>query len=428
MEPLPAAVIAALTPADVEVRFHDDRMEQIPYEEPTDLVGISVETYTARRAYQIASEYRRRGVPVVMGGFHASLCPEEVARYAESVVVGEAEDVWAGLIDDYRSGRPRRLYRAPARPSLERSTPDRRIFQGKRYLPVGLIEAGRGCPFQCEFCAVQTVFQRTQTCRPLEAILAEVRAIKDRSRLIFFVDDNIISHPGQAKDFFRALAPERIRWVSQASINVARDEELVRLMAASGCKALLVGFESLDPANVAAMDKGINSAVASYEDALAVLRRHRITLYGTFVFGYDRDTPALFDRTLEFSQRHGFFLTGFNHLTPFPGTALYRRLEAEGRLLYKEWWLDETYSYNKLPFRPLGMDPEEVHRRCVDVRRRFYSLASILRRGLDPVNRADPFMFRNFFLINNLHRMDIGQRDCYPLGLADWGGKLLEAA
>ena len=165
MEPLPAAVIAGLTPPGVDIRFYDDRMERIPFDEPTDAVAISVETYTAKRAYQIASEYRRRGVPVIMGGFHASLCPEEVARYADAVVVGEAEAVWEQVLKDTEAGTLQPYYRGEQRPSLGGLRPNRSIFQGKRYLPIGLVEAGRGCHFRCDFCAVQTVFQRSQTRR-----------------------------------------------------------------------------------------------------------------------------------------------------------------------------------------------------------------------------------------------------------------------
>ncbi len=150
MEPLPAAVIAGLTPKTVEVKFYDDRMEAIPYDEPTDLVALSVETYTARRCYQIASEYRRRGVPVIMGGFHATLCPEEVADYAEAVVIGEAEGLWPEVIDDFRHGKLAKIYRHPKRPSLTGLKPDRTIFRGKRYLSIGLVEAGRGCHFKCD--------------------------------------------------------------------------------------------------------------------------------------------------------------------------------------------------------------------------------------------------------------------------------------
>ena len=195
MEPLPPATIAGLTPPDVDVRFYDDRMEEIPFDEPTDLVAISVETYTARRAYQIASEYRRRGVPVVMGGFHPTLCPDEVAEYADSVVVGEAEGIWPRLIDDFRHGRMEPMYRAE-RPAVTRGglRPDRRIFRGKRYLPIGLVEAGRGCHFKCDFCAVQAMFNSTQTRRPLDRVIAEIASIRDSRKLFFFVDDNITSN------------------------------------------------------------------------------------------------------------------------------------------------------------------------------------------------------------------------------------------
>jgi radical SAM superfamily enzyme YgiQ (UPF0313 family) len=429
MEPLPPALIAALTPAGVEVRFYDDRMEAIPFDEPTDLVAISVETYTAKRAYQLASEYRRRGVPVVMGGFHATLCPDEVALYAESVVIGEAERVWAEVIDDYRHGTPKKTYRdGGGRPSLAGSRPDRRIFRGKRYLPVGLVEAGRGCHFRCEFCAVQTVFAGSQTRRPLDDLLAEVAALRDTKRLIFFVDDNITSNLAEAKAFFRALIPLRVRWVSQASINAAHDEEFLDLLARSGCQGVLIGFESLDPANLASMNKRFNTMAGGYEKALANLRRHRIRLYATFIFGYDADTDASFDATVDFALANQFYITAFNHLTPFPGTALYRRLEAEGRLLFPAWWLDDRYSYNMVPFRPGQLSPEAVERGCVEARRRFYSWPSILRRAADPVNRASFFMFRNFFLINALHRADVSGRNHYPLGDESWRGTLLRAS
>ena len=427
MEPLPPALIAALTPRDVDIRFYDDRMETIPFDEPTDVVAMSVETYTAKRAYQIASEFRRRGVPVVMGGFHATLCPEEVARYAESVVVGEAEQLWPAVIDDYRHGTPKRLYHQQGRPPLCGSTPDRRIFQGKRYLPIGLIEAGRGCHFRCEFCAVQTVFGAKQTRRPLNEILAEVAALKHTRRLIFFVDDNITSNLAEAKAFLRALIPLRVRWVSQASINAAHDEEFLDLLSRSGCQGVLIGFESLNAAALAAMNKRFNMMGGGYAKALENLRRFGIRLYATFIFGYDVDTPACFDETVEFALENDFYITAFNHLTPFPGTALYRRLEAEGRLLFPAWWLDDRYTYNMVPFQPGGMTPEDVEYGCVNARRRFYSWPSILKRSVAPVNRSNLFMFRNFFLINALHRADVSGRNHYPLGEEGWQGPLLPA-
>jgi radical SAM superfamily enzyme YgiQ (UPF0313 family) len=425
MEPLPPATIAGLTPPDIDIRFYDDRMEQIPYDEPTDLVAISVETYTARRAYQIASEYRRRRIPVVMGGFHPTLCPDEVVKYAESVVVGEAEETWPRLIDDFRHGRLEPIYRATSRPSLRGIRPNRKIFRGKRYLPIGLVEAGRGCHFRCEFCAVQTVFHNTQTRRPLDDVLAEVASIRHERRLFFFVDDNITSNLAEAKEFYRALTGLGIRWVSQSSINAAHDEEFLDLVAQSGCQGVLIGFESLNPQTLKAMNKSFNTMRGGYEVALANLRRFGLRLYATFIFGYDGDTAETFSDAVDFARDHRFYIAAFNHLTPFPGTPLYARLESQRRLLYDTWWLDERYRYNTVPFQPAAMTPEALQRQCLAARRRFYSWPSIVRRGFDRVNRADSFMFRNFFPINSMLRVDTNRRDGFPLGDEAWTGPLL---
>ena len=427
MEPLSVAALVGLTPPDWDLRFHDDRMEDIPFDEPTDAVVMSVETYTARRAYQIATEYRRRGVPVIMGGFHATLAPDEVERFAEAVVLGEAEGVWGSVLDDLRHGTLQKRYRADAPPSLAEVRYDRRLFQGKSYLPVRLVEMGRGCRFPCEFCAIQTFFDRTHRARPLDRILEELRALKPKAKLFFFVDDNFASDIEGTKDFLRALAPLGIRWVTQMSIQAARDEEFLQLLEASGCKGALIGFESLVEANLRDMNKGFNAQAGGFGPALANLRRHGLRVYGTFVFGYDHDTEASFRDAVAFAQDHRFYIAAFNHLTPFPGTPLYRRLEAEGRLRFKAWWLDEGYRYNDVPFTPRGLPAEDITRLCVESRRAFYAWPSILKRGFDAVNRADGFMFRNFFPINALHRGDVSARNGYPLGDETWQGELLEA-
>ena len=200
-------------------------MEKIPFDEPTDGVAISVETYTAKRAYQIASEYRRRGVPVICGGFHATLCPDEVARYCESIVIGEAETLFPRIIDDYRHGCPEAVYRTNTRPTLGSVLPDRSIFRGKRYLPIGLIETARGCRFKCDFCAVQSFFDSTQTHYPPDRVVEEIRRVAKPGQMIFFIDDNITSDIAVAKELMRAIIDLKVRWVSQSSINVAYDEE-----------------------------------------------------------------------------------------------------------------------------------------------------------------------------------------------------------
>jgi len=426
MEPLPPAVIAGLTPREVEIAFYDDRMETIPFDEAADLVALSVETYTAKRAYQIASEYRRRGVPVVMGGFHPTLCPEEVSQYAEAVVIGEAEALWEQVLRDAERGSLQPYYRSSGRPPLANLWPDRSIYGGKNYLPIGLVEAGRGCHFKCDFCAVQTVFNHSQTRRPADEIIEELGRMRDKP-LIFFVDDNITSNMAQAKEFFRALIPLKIRWVSQASINAAHDEEFLELIAASGCQGVLIGFESLNPANLKKMNKGFNLMQGGFEAALANLRRHNLRLYITFIFGYDEDTEDSFDETVDFALRHRFYIASFNHLTPFPGTPLYRRWEAEGRLLYERWWLDDNYRYNKIPFQPTHMTPERLQRGCVEARSKFYAWSNIWKRGLDPVNRSQSLMWQHFYGINYLFRREVRQRDDYPLGDEAWRGPLLKA-
>ncbi len=427
MEPLPAAMVAALAPPEVEKRFYDDRQEAIPFDQPTDLVALSVETYTARRCYQIAGEYRRRGVPVVMGGFHATLCPEEVKRYAESVVVGEAEEIFPELLDDYRHGRPREVYRARERPRLGRVWPDRSIFRGKRYLPIRLVESGRGCRFKCDFCAVQTFFDSTQSHHPPDKVVEEVRRVRRPGQMIFFIDDNVTSDMDAAKDLMRALIPLKVRWVSQSDINVAWDEEALDLARRSGCQGLLIGFESLDEAGLTAMNKRWGGKRGGAIAALENFRRAGLRVYGTFIFGYDTDTRDSFRRTVELCRRQGLYIAAFNHITPFPGTPLHQRLEQEGRLLHEAWWLDERYRYNQVPFRPTGMTPEELADGCLEARRSFYTWPSILRRASHRANRRGPFMLANFLAINAMHRWDIEKRSGLPLGDEAWQGPLLEA-
>jgi len=427
MEPLAPATLAGLAQRDreVQIRFYDDRTESIPFDEPTDLVAMSVETYTAKRSYQIASQYRRRGVPVVMGGFHPTLVPDEASEFAESIVVGEAEGLWPDVLQDFRGGRLRRVYQQPKRPALVGLRPDRSIFRGKRYLPVGLVEAGRGCHFRCEFCAIQSYFGNTQTRRPVDEIIEEIQRIK--KPLIFFVDDNITSNMDQAKEFFRRLIPLKIRWVSQASINAAHDEEFLRLIKASGCQGLLIGFESLNPENLRRMRKSFNLMGGGYEKALENLRRHEIRLYVTFILGYDEDNGDTLQETLEFAQRHHFYIVAFNHLTPFPGTPLYDRLKREGRLLYERWWLAPEYRYGMVPFTPRGITAEQVKQRCIEARQKFYSFSSIFRRSLDRVNSGNWFMWTHFFSINLLFRSEVLQRKDFPLGDESYRAPLVKA-
>jgi len=417
MEPLPIAVLAGLTPDDVELAFHDDRMERIPFDEATDAVAIPVETYTAARAYQIASEYRRRGVPVVMGGFHATLVPHEVARHAEAVVTGEAEAVWPDVIDDLRHGTLKNTYHGERR-NLAEIRVDRSLFAGKRYLPIGLIETGRGCRFPCEFCAIQTFFARSYRARPTDAVIDELKSLRDNKKIFFFVDDNFAGDLKSGKPLLGELRKLGIRWVTQMSINAAHDEGFVEELASAGCCGVLIGFESMNEDNLRLMRKRFNSMRGGYRDALARLRRHGIFVYGTFIFGYDHDTPDSFGEAVDFAKSESMYIAAFNHLTPFPGTPLYQRLERERRLRFGSWWTDPDYRYNELPFRPTSLTPAEI------ARRRFYSWRSIAARSTRFLK--DAYLLRSFLLVNAMHRNEISQRNGYPLGDETWRGELLE--
>lgn len=378
MEPLALAILKGLTPPGVEVACVDDRLEAVPCEEPTDLVALTVETFTARRAYQIAAAYRRRGVPVVMGGYHPTLVPEEALTHAEAVVAGDAEGVWERVVDDTRRGRLGGVYRQQTPLPLAGPPPDRSAYAGKRYAPLTLHQYGRGCRFACDFCSIRAFYGTVQRRRPVGDLVAEIEAAGRRD--VLFVDDNLFVGPEAARELFGALEPLGLRWACQASIDVARDPSLVERMAASGCHTVLLGFESLAPESLDQMRKGWNLRWQSYETAVRRLYDAGIMIYGTFVFGYDHDTPESFDAALEFAQRHHFELANFNPLTPTPGTPLYRRLEAEGRLLYERWWLDPAYRYGEATFRPRGMSPEALAEGCYRARTQFNRVGSMVRR------------------------------------------------
>ncbi len=246
-----------MTPDDVECVMYDDRIEDVPFDEATDLAAITVEIYTARRAYEIADEYRRREVPVILGGFHATLATEECARFADSVLVGDAETRWAEVVEDVRVGRLKSRYDAPVGAAQAGGVrPRREIYKGKGYLPITLMQFSRGCRYACDFCAISAFFKQSHFVRRTREVLDEIAA--QERKTIFFVDDNFLADHEAAKAFLRELIPMRIRWVSQASIDMTHDRELMELLAESGCVGNVIGFESLDPENLKLMRKAPN--------------------------------------------------------------------------------------------------------------------------------------------------------------------------
>lgn len=386
LEPLCFAILKGLTPPDVETVLHDERLEDIPFDEPTDLVALTVETYTARRAYQIADEYRKRGVKVVLGGYHPTFLPEEGLEHADAVVKGDAEGVWERVLADTQARRLSGIYTAEKLHPLNGLSFDRSIYAGKKYGPMRMVQYGRGCKWNCDFCSIRAFYGTSLRQRPVQEVVAELEAINPRH--VFLVDDNIFVDIARAKELFRALTPLKLQWSTQVSIDVAKDDELVDLMAASGCTVITIGFESLDERSLLQMGKHWNTRFGGYDAAIARLRDAGIMIYGTFLVGYDHDTTASFDAAVEFSQRHRFMLANFNPLTPMPGTPLLDRLRAEGRLIWDKWWLAPEYRYGHATFNPKGMTADELTEGCFEARKKFYAPLSIAKRMLDHKTNA----------------------------------------
>jgi radical SAM superfamily enzyme YgiQ (UPF0313 family) len=415
MQPLSMAVIAGLTPSDVDLRFYDDRMEAIDFDEPTDLVAISVETFTALRSYKIAREFRARGVPVVMGGYHVTLLPEEASEHANSIIVGDAEPVWQKMLDDARRRDLQPIYDGSGHRTLAGVKPRREIFANRSYQNITLVEFARGCNFKCDFCAITAFHGARQSHRPAQEVVAEMA--ETRSNRFFVVDDNIVSQPAKARELCRALIPLNTNWVGQASIHIAQDDELLDLMVRSGCRGVLVGMESLDPANLREMGKDWNLAACSYEKSLAQFRKHGLAVYGTFVFGYDHDDADTVQQSIDFAREQKLFLAAFNHLIPFPGTPLYRRLQEQGRLIKPRWWLDPESRVGDVTFRPLRMSPKDLESLCLDARRQFYGWGSIFQRLGDRRSNAAGLLMLGVYLgLNISAHFDIDLRQGLRLG------------
>ena len=395
MEPLWAATIAALLPKDCERLLMDDRLGEVDCLADADAVFISTECYTAKRSYEIADRFRARGVKVLLGGFHATLNPEEAEEHADALMMGSCENYWPAFWSDLVAGTLKPRYWSDSPPTFG-PMPDRSIFGTRDYGPLCLVETARGCRLRCDFCSICKFFRRSYTPRAIEDVVAEMRTLK--RRYFFFVDDNLAMDVARLKALCRAVAPLKRRWVAQLGLNVADDEETLDLLNRSGCEGVLIGFESLSPETLRKMGKDVNRVRTDY--------------------ARDDDTPETFRVVYEFALRNKFFFAAFNHLVPFPGTDVYDRLKAEGRLLSEKWWLDPAYTFGDVVFRPKRMSPGELAELCQEHRLKFYSVRSILRRFLDFGCNAHGFTKAMVFLASNFgQEREVVRRRGLP-----WGG------
>jgi radical SAM superfamily enzyme YgiQ (UPF0313 family) len=374
---LSLAALAAVTPPEWDVAFHDDAIRPTALDSDADLIALTAMTAQANRAYELADAFRQAGKRVVMGGFHASNLPDEALTHVDSVVVGEGELVWPRLLADFRDGGLQRIYRADGLMDTALIPSARReIFKGSGHFFTNTIQTTRGCPFDCEFCSVTAFFGRKYRKRPVEQVLAELQALRRVNSFVFFVDDNIVADRRYSRELFQGMRGMGLKWLSHAPIDFAEERELLALAGESGCVGMFVGFESLNQDSLVAMGKVTNRA-ASYREYARLFRDHGIGILGSFVMGNDGDTPAVFEQTLRFCEDARLEAAIFPILTPYPGTAVRRRLEAEGRIFNNDW---RDYDMEHVTFHPKGMTVRELQDGYDLICRSFYSFGSMYRR------------------------------------------------
>jgi radical SAM superfamily enzyme YgiQ (UPF0313 family) len=376
-KPLTLTTLAALVPPelDAEIELVDEGIADVETGRPADIVGMTVITGTAMRAYELAARFRARGVPVVLGGPHVTLAPEDARPHADAVVLGYAEDTWPELLRDFAAGRMRARYdQAPDLSLAGRPFPRRELLPSRSFVTDDVFEATRGCVHQCEFCVVPTAWGTVPYQKPVEEVVADIR--QKGSRRLIFVDLNLIADRAYAARLFEALIPLRVEWYGLVTSLLADDRGLLELVARSGCRGLLIGLESIDAGNLAECKKAFNRP-ERFHSLVETLHRHRIALQGCFVFGLDHDTPDVFLKTARLAVEAKIDLPRFAVVTPFPGTPLFRRLEGEGRILTRNW---ELYDGQHVVFQPARMTVEELQRGIEEAWRHAYSLPSIARR------------------------------------------------
>lgn len=376
-QPLTLTTLAALVPAElnVELTLIDEGIADVPSDLQVDLVGLTVITGTAPRAYELAARFRAAGIAVVLGGPHVTLIPDDAQPHADAIVVGYAEDTWPQLLRDFAAGRLRPRYDQAADLDLaDRPFARRELLPSDRYITNNVFEATRGCIHNCDFCVVPAAWGRKPYQKPVDEVIEDIRR-HDAKKLIF-VDLNLISDRAYAMRLFAALVPLKVQWYGLATVLLADDLPLLEMAARSGCRGLLMGLESISPANLRNSRKGFNSP-DKFVRLVELLHQHGIALQGCFVFGLDYDEPDIFLKTAQFAVDAKIDLPRFAIVTPFPNTGLYKRLESEGRILTRNW---ELYDGQHVVFQPARMTIDELQCGTEIAWKHAYSLRSIVSR------------------------------------------------
>jgi radical SAM superfamily enzyme YgiQ (UPF0313 family) len=402
--PLTLTTLAGLIPEDLhaEVTIHDEGIEDIDLEMAPDLIGMTVISGSAPRAYGLADRFRDRGVPVILGGPHVTLMPEEAAQHADAIITGYAEQTWPQLLRDFDAGTMKPRYDQNKDFTLKAQPfPRRDMIKRFAYSTVHTFEATRACIHHCDFCVVPAAWGTHPYQKPVEEVIADIRQM--RSKRAIFLDLNMIADIDYANALFEALIPLKIKWFGLATMLLAFDNDLLDLVTRSGCTGLLIGFESLSHKNLQSSRKGFNNP-DQYKEVMEKFHQHKISIMGCFVFGLDEDTTEVFAKTAQFSIDSKIDLPRYAIVTPFPGTPLYKRLKSEGRILTEDWSL---YDGQHVVFQPAKMSVEELTAGTEMAWKYTYSFSGMMKRlawsNREPlISLAANFGYR--FYAHNLQR------------------------
>lgn len=367
--------LAAFFPADWEVIHIDEEQQPIDYSQQYDLVGLTFHTPCCYHAYDIAEKFRAKGIPVIMGGPHVTLVPDEAEQHADSIFVGEAENTLPQFLEDFAKGSIKKRYEDAGTVDLSVAPLLQKQHFHRADHTAGTMFATRGCPNSCEFCTIACIYKNKFRKRPVSEVAKDFSSFK--GKVVVFWDDNISADMEYAKEMFKAITPYKKWWTSQASIKVGEDDALLESAYKSGCRHLFIGFESVTQMSLDGANKSFNK-VERYKEIIHRIHSHGISIQAGIVFGFDCDTPDVFDETLKFLRENGIAQATFNMLTPYPGTPLFNRLKAEGRILTEDW--SKYNSRTDVVFQPSNMSPEELLAGFNRVNREFYQLGNICSR------------------------------------------------
>ncbi len=410
-QPLSLGIIAALTPADWKIKLIDENFRPFRYYD-ADLVGLTAFTSTAPRAYEIAAMYRAKGIPVVMGGIHASMMPGEAMRYVDVVVEGEAEGTWPVIISDFEAGRLKNRYSAKFDKVIRQPLPRRDLFH-PGYVCAG-IQTTRGCPLNCTFCSVSAFNGRHYRFRPIDEVLDEYESVPQK--FVFFIDDNIIGHSTETKERAKMLFEGIIRrgikkhWLSQSSINFADDPELLKLAARSGCRMIFLGIEAEGEAQLLEANKKVNlrMGVESYRQVFRNIQRHGIGVIAGLIFGWDTDTVESIAARARFARHCGADSFQTSVLTPLPGTELFAKMEKENRLIYTNFPEDwQRYDYFEPTIRHPLLDTKTLDEAATKAIRHIYYPPVIWLSGFRTLFRTRHFWATLMLTLNYRHYRNI---------------------